>query len=139
MKFAFLFQIFVLDCIHFGYASKRVTETWKDTNEGIKFKIKRSLFTKIPNVEFKVNHSVNIIQQTQHPTPTHCGKACQDLIPCSSFLFYRKKRSSNCLLVDHSVNKNDIKDDVNADYYEIQVILYLIMANILSTQTVFEL
>ena len=122
MKSALLVQIFLWDFIHFGLARKRVTETWKDTNHGFKFKIKKSLFTKIGNKKFKTNNNVNIIQQTQHSTVTHCGKACQDLAPCLSFLFYRKKQPLNCLLVDHSVNKRDMEDDNGADYYEIEVI-----------------
>jgi len=118
MKVFFIFQIFIWGFIH---ASEKVTETSKDTNDGFKFNIKRSLFTKIGNTKFKTNHNVSIIQQNQQPTPTHCGKACQDLIPCLSFLFYRKKQSLNCLLVDHSVHKMDFEDDNSADYYEIEV------------------
>jgi len=119
----------ILCFLHFGYGFEKVSETSKDTDDGFKFKIKRSLFTKIPNVKLKTTDAVNIIQQTQHSTPTHCGKACQDLIPCLSFLFYRKKQSLNCLLINHSVNKKALEDDNEADYYEIEVITYLFQIN----------
>jgi len=99
----------------------RLNETWKDTNDGFKFKIKRSLFTKIANKRFKINQNVSIIQQTYQTTPTNCGKTCQDLIPCLGFLFRRLKQSFTCLLVDHSVRIRDMEDDDSTDYYEIQV------------------
>ena len=46
-------------------------------NQGIIFKIKKSLFTKICNKKFMVTQDVNIIQQTYQSTPNklNCGKA----------------------------------------------------------------
>jgi len=121
-QFSSMKSILAILCfLHFGYGFEKVSETSKDTDDGFKFKIKRSLFTKIPNVKLKTTDAVNIIQQS--------GKACQDLIPCLSFLFYRKKQSLNCLLINHSVNKKALEDDNEADYYEIEVITYLFQIN----------
>ena len=120
------FVIFIVTgLIQSGYSSERVIETWKNTTEGINFKIKRSLFTKISNKKFKITQNVNIIQQTSQSTPTNCGKACQDIKPCLAFLFRRNKQHLNCLLVDHSVHTRDMEDDESSDYYEIEV-LYLL-------------
>ena len=101
--------------------TERITKSWKNTTEGIDFKIKKSLFIKFSNKKFKITQDVNIIQQTYQSTLTNCGKACQDVESCLSFLFRRNMQHLNCLLVDHSVKIVDLEDDGNADYYEIQV------------------
>ena len=110
-----------ISCYLSAISSEKVIETWKNTTQGINFKIKKSLFTKISNKKFKITQDVNIIQQTYQSTPTNCGKACQDVESCLSFLFRRNMHHLNCLLVDHSVRIVDMEDDDNADYYEIQV------------------
>jgi len=120
--------------VHIGFGSERVVETSRNTTDGFKFKIKRSLFTKVANKRLKINQNVNIIQQSHQPTPTNCGKACQDLIPCLAFVFHRKKQPLTCLLVDHSVNVMDLEDDDSADYYEIEV---LKMLHILSSYCIY--
>ena len=130
MEIFVISQIFVICVlIQSVSGSKRVTETWKNTTEGINFKIKRSLFTKISERKFKITENVNIIQQTYQSTPTNCGKACQNVEPCLGFLFRRNMQQLNCLLVDHSVNIMDMEDDEGSDYYEIQVI-YLTIDNV---------
>jgi len=116
-------KLFIVCFLHIEYcASERVIKTWKNTTEGINFKIKRSLFTKFANKKLKTNQNINIIQQSHQATPTNCGKACQDIIPCLGFLFYRNnKQTTTCLLVDHSVNIRDMEEDDSVDYYEIKV------------------
>jgi len=62
MKILSTLYVLISCFTHIGNCSEKVNETWKDTNDGFKFKIKDSRQTKMSTILF--NKLINQRQQT---------------------------------------------------------------------------